>query len=776
MKKFRIYFTFIFVANICLAGNFKITPILLNFKGVVAVDSITVAYADFGSALISRDYDKSWEQKKIFEGGNIINVFINGSEMVAFNDRGEAVTSGNLGKDWSTPKKLEDSALAAIEYPGGYLIRMRNKLITITKEFNKTNELAIESKILQKIGTYYMPTYDKSLLFTGNNFIAEFDSSLFIRFGIDLKPVDTLSLLAQIDSAKYLSGYRMFCDSIFIYLKYAYSLKSLKASVFRTSDFKTIEKYIDCRSAADCYTMHKGKYFAMNIAVTDKKLMDITKLSNSSINVYFKESAVNGNKQYIVGDRKILEILDLNDSSVKVISDYSDLTYRNAPDRFGENSYIFYSGYSGGPAIYYTENNGNTILPVVDKTIISYDKNFSKYNILSKYYDKETGSLYLLGDPFVSSRAVLCKSDDKGRSFDTTYFEGYTTISNGLDVYFRNAYVIPNIQKRGDEFISSFGYNKTPWGSFRSTLYTFKDNSKIIKFLIDSNHVFTHIYSRDTITYLAHSCNTMDSTSEVIYSDNGGNSWQTIHKYPINETIGSIYDIKVRGKEYMLISHYDYTNYYNTPRITDCFLDVIDKETNQFTRIASWTIVGDIFSIAIDSDGDKAYISIIDTLFVTNELFNKRNWNYYLLPEGGHIASPMKKFGDKFYCEYSDKNNPYGTGMHWIEPLDSLILGVGEASAEIDYIYAYPPYPNPAKNRIKSLIYWDSSIDYESIEISIYNIYGEKISSNDMITFEPVNAYSGYMTWDCSSNPPGVYLIHIKSINKSMIRKVILEK
>lgn len=762
-------YTFVF------ARDLSITPIILNFKGIVVNNNITVAFADFGSALISRNNEITWEQKRIFTGGDIVNVFIDGNNVIAFNNRGEIAGSIDSGNNWTYQKKLDDSVLSVIKYSEGYFVRMRNKLVTLSDKFEKLNEKLIESKVLSQLGFYYKPNYNKSLLVVGNEFIAEVDSSVFIRFGFDLKPIDTLKLQKQIKLGDYLSGYRMFYDSNFIYFKYSY--KDLKgamySAVFRTNDFKNVEKYIDSLTAENSYSIYKGKLFSLSNSI-NKKLTDTTKLTNDQINIYFKESEVADDKQYILGDRKILEILNLKDSSLKVISDYSDLSLSVVPDKISNQSFLFYSSTS---RLYKSDNNGTTILPTIDKSSPKYQQRFNLYNIRNRYFDNTLNKLYLFGDPYVTNQGVIWKSDDEGKTFDSTFMERiYYPLTSP---YYRNASLVKNnIQKRGDEFIFSDGFILSPQKVVYSSINTVNENGKLVKTVLDSNLTFNYIFSKDTNSYLAHSCNVIDSTSQIIYTNNSGKSWEIIHKYPLNETVGDVCEIEVNGKKYIALTHIDYTNY---PIINGLYLDVIDKESLKFSRIAMWGSKVDaeygMYGIAVTSDGEKAYISFQDTLFVTNDLFKKNNWSYYLLPENGRMIRPLKKFDNKFYCLYTDKDNPYGSSMYWIEPLDTLISGVNEVNVDVTgYLFAYPAFPTPTTNIVKSLIYWDSLNEFSSMKINVYNIFGVKIDTKDLISLDPVSLNSGYLIWNCSQQESGVYLIHLNYSNKSLIIKVLVNK
>ncbi len=83
------------------------------------------------------------------------------------------------------------------------------------------------------------------------------------------------------------------------------------------------------------------------------------------------------------------------------------------------------------------------------------------------------------------------------------------------------------------------------------------------------------------------------------------------------------------------------------------------------------------------------------------------------------------------------------------------------------YFYSYPPYPIPAINEVKSLIYWDMSFDIDASEINVYDVFGNKIDDKSNIKINKLNSYSGYLTWDCSKATSGVYMIQLKHGNKT---------
>jgi len=95
---------------------------------------------------------------------------------------------------------------------------------------------------------------------------------------------------------------------------------------------------------------------------------------------------------------------------------------------------------------------------------------------------------------------------------------------------------------------------------------------------------------------------------------------------------------------------------------------------------------------------------------------------------------------------------------------------------ELNYLKCYPPYPNPTANIVRSLIYWDTSIDIENDDIAVYDIFGNKVAGKEKITIDKQNTYSGLLTWDCSNVPDGIYLIRVIHGTESRTMKVIVSK
>lgn len=100
-----------------------------------------------------------------------------------------------------------------------------------------------------------------------------------------------------------------------------------------------------------------------------------------------------------------------------------------------------------------------------------------------------------------------------------------------------------------------------------------------------------------------------------------------------------------------------------------------------------------------------------------------------------------------------------------------------EYSTETDnYLFFYEPYPNPAVTETKALIYWDTSLEINEAEVTIADVSGREMSSPDKVRIEKLNAYSGYLIWNCSDVPTGIYLIKLTHGTKSRTLKVVVKK
>jgi len=115
-------------------------------------------------------------------------------------------------------------------------------------------------------------------------------------------------------------------------------------------------------------------------------------------------------------------------------------------------------------------------------------------------------------------------------------------------------------------------------------------------------------------------------------------------------------------------------------------------------------------------------------------------------------------------------------GMYRLKLSDFGLVGVQDYAVEKgDYLYSYPPYPNPATSEVRAKIFWDMSLNINNADIKVYDIYGKEVevSNKNAIEVIPESDWSGILKWNCSSVDPGAYLIVINYGTQKKVIKVM---
>lgn len=145
---------------------------------------------------------------------------------------------------------------------------------------------------------------------------------------------------------------------------------------------------------------------------------------------------------------------------------------------------------------------------------------------------------------------------------------------------------------------------------------------------------------------------------------------------------------------------------------------------------------------------------------------NATIYRHTLLINSSGITRPIQNLGDSVSIRHSNSKSD----------LDSALYKL-DAKTEIQpYFYAYPPFPLPAMNQVRSKIYWDRNIDIDKDEINVFNINGNKVAGKEKISIEKIDDWSGYLSWDCNGMESGVYLIIVKHGTGNNVIKVIVSR
>lgn len=114
-------------------------------------------------------------------------------------------------------------------------------------------------------------------------------------------------------------------------------------------------------------------------------------------------------------------------------------------------------------------------------------------------------------------------------------------------------------------------------------------------------------------------------------------------------------------------------------------------------------------------------------------------------------------------------------GIAYADLSEFGIITSVENETERNYLYTLPPYPNPANSEIKVLTYWDINLPMNESDVSVYDLSGRKVNTEGKINIVKQADHYGRVTWDCSSEKTGIYIINIKHGTEEKAVKVVVE-
>ena len=905
MKKFIIYFLACLLIQFgILLGKIEIEismPLNVHFNGIVIRGDTIIAYGSVGTFIISVDKGVNWTQNKIPSSSNIIKMFWEENQLTAFNENGEILTSKSYNDKWEMAIDLKDSILTVIKMPTGYFIRCRNLLNTLSFSLSQKNSYHLTSEYFPKTDDYLFK-YQNSISFMNNMLIAESDSAKFMIFDENLKLLREISLEKSGLCSPCVSSYQIFSYDNVFYFKNGYNL-------YRTNDFDNLQAIYHSSEIFNCKLFNGTIYFLKSNSIYNYDLPDdhvsVYKLLepdsviiSSKFNIkeltfnikYFDYQIVN-DKILFIGKNKFISINKSNDSVLNIISDFSGFSNKTVPDKindstllycrtlnYGYNNFLYKTGYQAGVVLPFLDKNLNTGAVFNNDLQFKYFDNINKTLILGAHYKNS-----FTGGIFKSDGTLkhLIKKDLPSIMFN---FNIEFTCDGKLSSFpcFQhkaNRFNLETQQKLPDNFIFATNiFDKT-------FFYTFNSDFDLVSYMIDDYHPVDYFYSYDTNIFITHAYNKQNLTYEFRYTKNKGKTWDIIKTFSKDYRIISFNTLSPFSDSLVIFAYYKYsdstTNFYLLnlkKRTIDSIYQINNSIYNKET---------DSFYYGFTADSSKIYISILDTLFITDDLMDRMKWKYIIFPDNGKIISTFQKFDSSFYARYTDDRHP--DNIYWLKiteipsilpiidcsdlnfgeidiltntpiskkftikntskdaeliisnvsnmnnkefftdlpkiddsnpllikandssefniyfkPLekrkykDSLIfssnaieidsicifqgegidtteLKVVDTELGIDYLYAFPPKPLPAKKSVRTLIYWSTNIKFDINEIIVVDINGYVVSHKDQISIDPLTSYSAYLKWDCSGVIPGIYLIKIRHGSQSSSIKVVVE-
>jgi len=271
----------------------------------------------------------------------------------------------------------------------------------------------------------------------------------------------------------------------------------------------------------------------------------------------------------------------------------------------------------------------------------------------------------------------------------------------------------------------------------------------------------------------------------LIKSTNGGNSFETEANYEFfnhemkfsSKFINSVSN----SKDEIFFYFTDTTGYY-IDSITQYKIYGINIHTKKLSEIGRLPKHFDNISLGVQKFNSKYYFTCVNflphqillKLFVNDDPFNNPdNWKEVVNPGYSNLNIEVLNDSTSTIFAYYSLINNYVIWFAKAKNATSVIEGQTEIQTPI---YNTTPYPNPARNIIRTKIYWDLRYDINKADISIYDYKGNRINGRQDVDINRLNNYSGILSWDCSKYNSGLYFIMIKLGNSTRSIPVIVNK
>jgi hypothetical protein len=649
---------YILIFNLLILKTFsddiQTTPLNINFKGVAYEGNKIITYGDNGSYLVSLNNGLNWQQKRAFKSGNIVKFIIEKNRNISFCSSGK-VNISNSDDDWELVKEIEDSIYEVKVLKENYILRCKKSLYILSSKMDiieKTNINESDFRFV-KLGN--------SMAIFQNKIIIAMDSSLFLMFDNKLKIVDSLSAQKLNLSTYYDSYMNILSDSLYFYF-------SLDTSIFRSKDFKSVEKIyhyapyfmsykvinnklIICELLQG-YIFYNYKFYLFKEDKTLIKISDFSDtLSAENYNNGANDFEIKNDSIIIVGDSKLIIINKLSDNKSHTISNNNLLNIRELPYQINDTTFLFFSN----RYLFLTNDNGITYKPKMNVKLfkLTFCKLFN-YDVLTNC------SIFA----FRRANNVDTEEDGYYKSFDLMKNYNQTKFKE-MDYTSYDQKV--NFKKLSDGYIT--GYNI----QFKGTMY-----NKIV--FLDSNLNFKSKYL-DSLTILYHTSpintnliynflyNVVDSCFQIVKIENSGLNKNVIYNFTKFDSLLSCGEFNINNNTVLNILTIDKTN----NRINNYFFDSKD-----FSLIKKWSINYIYnYNYAIDVSKDTVYFALNDTLYSFHFLKDYNNWEKFALPKNGFINRNFKKIGERFFARYADDDNP--DNIYWLK-----IISTPKLKSEID--------------------------------------------------------------------------------------------
>ncbi|MCX6147252.1 MAG: sialidase family protein, partial [Candidatus Kapabacteria bacterium] len=768
--------------------NFKEKAPFIDYIGCVIANNNIICYGTNSSYVISSDEGYTWKQGKIATVGTIVKLEYVDSMILGFSLEGHSIKSTDFGKTWQINQlNIIDSAYD-VQFDSGYFfVRGYNSICVIDKSFN------LISKFKDSILTRSYKMFNTNLL--SRNYINIIENYIYFDNTtsklISLNKIDFINNKIVLDSL-------VICDTckngvsgiieingklIFsIYMNNPTDKKNTLLYEYNTKT-KTIkeltnEEFTRFRSKTfylknemyQAYKDYSGKYpyeyFKLNLNKFNKIKDTLESFSTSEI-LPTSISSVNDLKLFrdsiliaVMSKKTIMISRDLG-KNWETISTNNITIYENCTIE-SDSLKLFYDKF----VIFKSFDDNITFKNQVYNSNSSAIKKLSA--LKTRYIDK-SGKIVMIFTVSSDPDNNVAISNDFGKTYE---FKNQTLLNySGGDYNYFN--------KVDDKFINIINFNPH-YKEFNKNYFHFSKYNENMDYLskqTDSiNYIHTAVFKNETTGFLISTLNdSLGGRIEILQHNELQTKWdrKTTQKIKIPLTTKGTFSLIVNeigiSKDSVIIV-YQYNLFTSDTTFTNVFL--YDNKSEKFETIYQNANLNSKPNIFLDFKS-KFIIAGMNFYMENNNRNNLLDWKIYTVKDSSNWSWSKASEDEKYYLvNYSSSTIPASTYKLTL----SSSSKIESQTEDQTYFYSYPPFPIPAKNELKSLIYWDMSYNIDDSEIGVYDIYGNKVANREKIGISKLNGYSGYLTWDCSGASTGVYMIQIKhGTNTHNIRAMVVK-
>lgn len=791
-----------FLPSLLLPSDFsKFSSVNFDLVGVVASGNKIAAYGTKGSVYYSDDDAQSWNVIKPFETGNIVNFFIENDKLVAFLQTGEVSQSFDNGLSWNVTNPINDSVAYVIKGNDDYYVRAQSAIFKLSKNLtiSKSNQYPYYYGF--DITYHYLPNNRMQMSFLDSKlFIINHYMNAILVLDEDLNKIDSVDISERLfsndkifisrilntteDLVIRLHNYKV--DSTFIYkldpdlTKLEVLLNQSESKEKQKKQFKENSPYVFN------YNLYKDKLYTFNYFIDENRLkpnynvfelitkdsadykgvIDATVVIPSDVLESFTiaDFVIENDRITGISKNNLIVTKKINSESTDRVSNLVGSGSSSNLFRINDSDYLLFATRN----IYKSNDTTKTFKKVIGDSAI-----YSDLSLGVKFYhfnQKQDKLLFFKFAKYNNDSSLVYISDDYGNKFSRKLLEG---------VDFKANYKYYRILKDEDEYLISETSTGTP-----TRYITYDKGFNYLSSKVDSNYRYDYFFGEDltNFTFLGAALDVQDKNRYLKSTTDGGETWNNLRTFSFTSDTIWYNDstqffttaksdlrynksVDFNGKPYIFIVTYNtYDSLYK--------IEAMNLQTNEFSLI--YQHKQDTYSnIVFELIDGVYYICKGDSLFTTSNILDYNSWQGQKLPNNGTMLDRIFKSGDYLITYYYDDIHPYD--IYRIKWNELSITSITENENEIiQYFYNSLPYPQPTNSLVSTKVYLDNAISITKRNIKIFDINGTQVEKGDNIEISGTN-WPTTLTWDSSTQPPGVYFIVINYGENTKAIKVMKE-